>query len=276
MKAKLVADSSANHHTLDTMDVTYVPLKIITDEKEYTDNSALDAEEMLAELSRCKGNSGTACPGAGDWLNAFEGADTVLGVSITSGLSGSYNAAVVAAEEYRNRYPDARVFILDTLSTGPEMQLILEKYHQLLEEGKDFDEICAEVKEYLHHTHLIFSLASLDNFAKNGRVSPAVAKAVGILGIRVVGRASDEGTLESQHKCRGEKRALRCLVATMKEMGYHGGKVRITHTFNEKGASSLASSLKALWPEMDLSVSPNRGLCSYYAEMGGILVAFES
>ena len=52
------------------------------------------------------------------------------------------------------------------------------------------------------------SLVRLENFAKNGRVSPAVAKVVGLLGIRVVGRASDEGTLEPTYKVRGEKKAL--------------------------------------------------------------------
>ena len=66
------------------------------------------------------------------------------------------------------------------------------------------------------HTHLLFTLRSLENLARNGRVSPAVAKIAGVLGIVVVGKASDEGTLQQMHKCRGEKRAIDTLFKEMK------------------------------------------------------------
>ena len=276
MKYKLVADSSANIHTTHGMDVTYVPLKIVTDRKEYTDTTALDVPDMLRELRQYKGKSSTACPGINDWADAFEDADVVFGVAITSNLSGCYNAGRLAADEYMEAHPDRKAFILDSLSTGPEMQLILEKYQELIEEGKSFDEICSEIRAYTERTHLLFSLESLDNFAKNGRVSPITAKAVGILGIRVVGKASDEGTLEPLHKCRGEKRALQQLIDSMAEIGYKGGKIRISHSYNEDGVSALAEMLRQRYPGCDLTITLNRGLCCYYAEAGGILVGFES
>lgn len=272
----LVADSSANIHTLHTMDVTYVPLKIVTDVKEYTDTDSLDVPGMLKDLKEYKGKSSTACPGISDWIDAFGEADTVFGVAITSNLSGCYNAASIAAEEYMSSHPDAKVFILDSLSTGPEMQLILEKYQDLINEGKSFEEIRDGIREYSKRTHLIFSLESLDNFAKNGRVSPVVAKAVGVLGLRIVGKASDEGTLEPMHKCRGEKKALQQLLTSMKEMGYNGGKVRLAHSYNENAANTFAALLREDYPGCDVSIAVNRGLCCYYAEEGGLLVGFES
>ena len=156
------------------------------------------------------------------------------------------------------------------------MQLILEKYAELIRASKSFDEICKEIRAYLARTHLIFSLESLDNFAKNGRVSPIVAKAVGVLGLRIVGKASDEGTLEPMHKCRGEKRALGQLLETMTELGYRGGKVRIAHSYNEDAATAFADMIRTHFPECDLSIIRNRGLCCYYAEEGGVLVGFET
>ena len=104
--------------------------------------------------------------------------------------------------------PDRKVFILDSLSTGPELELLIEKYRELIDSGLTFDEIKATILEYSKQTHLLFSLESLSNFAKNGRVSPTLAKAANLFGIRIVGRASDEGELEPMHKCRGEKRAI--------------------------------------------------------------------
>jgi len=272
---KLVADSSANLHENTEMEVAYAPLKIVTSEKEYVDDGNLDVPGMLQDLKEYKGKSSTACPSVGDWLQAFGNAREVLGVSITSKLSGCWNAAQLAARQYMEQFPDAKVFILDTLTTGPEMQLLLEKYHTLIKEGKLFDEIVAAIKDYMQRTHLLFSLESLNNFARNGRVSPAVAKVAGILGLRIVGSAKD-GDLDPAHKCRGEKKALAQIFASMKEMGYKGGKVRITHSYNLNMAETLRNMIRGEHPESDVTIGLNRGLCCFYCEEGGLLVGFES
>ena len=87
-------------------------------------------------------------------------------------------------------------------------EMISNRVRELIEAGCTFGEIQEKVVEYLKRTHLLFSLESLSNFAKNGRVSPALATAANLLGIRIVGRASDAGDLEPLHKRRGEKRAI--------------------------------------------------------------------
>lgn len=276
MKIKLVSDSSANLTCLSYCDYSFAPLKIIAGDLEFTDNTEIDISFMLQKLKAHKGPTSTACPGVQDWLEAFGDADLVLGVSITSGLSGCFNTASIAAREYMAANPDKKVFILDSLTTGPEMELILEKYQDLVLQGKSFDFICNEIQQYLTRTHLIFSLESLSNFAKNGRVSQATAAAVGFLGIRIVGRASDQGTLEPLHKCRGEKKALQQLLQTMLEAGYCGGKVRISHTNNPSAAADFSKLLKEKHPNCDLKIRENRGLCSYYAEEGGLLIGFEA
>lgn len=276
MQIKLVADSSANLHTLSGTNFSSVPLKILAGEKEYTDTETLDTAVMMKALREYKGKSGTACPSVGDWLEAFGGADVVYGVAITSNLSGCYNAASLAAEEYMASNPGKKVFILDSLSTGPEMELILEKYLELIAAGKEFEEVCAEITAYYTRTHLLFSLESLSNLAKNGRVSPAVAAVAGLLGIRVIGCASEQGTLDVMHKSRGEKKALQQLLTSMQEIGYTGGKVRISHTHNPETAEKLADMLRAAYPNCDLSIRCNGALCCFYAEEGGLLVGFET
>lgn len=252
-----------------------MPLKIITREKEYVDTPKLDVPKMLRELKEYKGTSGSACPGIEDWLNAFDDSDMVLGVSLSSGISGCYNSAMIAAQEYLEQRPDAKIYILDSLSTGPELELLLEQYEELVSDGLSFEEIREGIQDYLHHTHLVFSLASLDSFVKNGRVNPLVGKAVGILGLHIVGKASDEGTLEPMHKCRGEKKSLTQLLKSIKELGYQGGKVRISHSYNLLAADAFADMLRSEFPEVDVSITRNRGLCCYYAEEGRILVGFE-
>ena len=236
----IAADSSANLYRGDCADFAPVPLKILAGEKEYVDDETLDVAGMLADLREYKGRSGSACPGVGDWLEAFGDAQEVYGVSLTSHLSGCYNAASIAAQEYVAEHPDRKVFVLDSLSTGPELELLIEQYRDLIEGGCAFEEVRETIRQYARRTHLLFSLESLSNFAKNGRVSPALAAAASILGIRIVGRASDEGELEPLHKCRGEKRAIRQLWECMRNEGFAGGKVRIRHSENPNAAQQLA------------------------------------
>ena len=276
MEIKIVADSSANLQTSENRRFCSVPLKIVVGERDYVDDEKLDISAMLKALKDYKGKSGTACPGMDEWLCAFGDADMVLGAAITSKLSGTYNTARLAAEEYMAVHPGRKAFILDSLSAGPELRLIVEKYAELVQEGADFEEICERIKAYLSRTHLMFSLESLSNFAKNGRVSPAIAKLVGIMGIRVVGQASATGELEPMHKCRGEKRALAQLYACIRQAGYTGGKVRIDHSYNAVAAVELATMIKKDFPESDVQIGVNRGLCCYYAEEGAVLVGFET
>lgn len=275
MTVRLVTDCSANICGNITEDIAYVPLKIVTKEKEYVDTPSLNVPEMLVELKAYKGTSGTACPGIQDWLDAFGDHDMVLGAVITSGLSGAYGSARIAQEEYREKHPEGKIYIHDSLSTGPELELLMEKYQELVQNHVPFEDICREIQRYNQRTHLVFSLESLENFAKNGRVSPVVAKAAGLLGLRIVGKASDAGTLEPLHKCRGEKKALAQLLETMCSLGFAGGKVRISHSYNETAARAVADLIRAGYPQSDISITLNRGLCCYYAEAGSILIGFE-
>lgn len=273
---KIVADSSANLISMDAVEFASAPLKILLGEDEYVDVPETDLIHFMKEMNAYKGKSSTACPSVGDWLDAFGDADTVFGVSLTSKLSGGYNSACIAAEQYMEEHPDRKVFILDSLSTGPEMEVICEKYRDLILEGKSFEEIVEEIKAYSKNTSLAFILGSLNNFAKNGRVSPAVAKMAGLLNIRIVGRASSEGELEPLNKCRGEKKSILQMWENIKAAGYQGGRIRIRHTENVPAAVELKKLILAEFPDADLKIGADQLLCSYYTETLGLLAGFET
>ncbi len=275
MSYRIVADSSVNLKMDNCEDFAVAAMKIITDEKEYVDNGSLNIEDMVTEMEQYKGKSGTACPSVGDWLEAFGDAEEVYCVTITSNLSGAYNSAMIAKQDYEEEYPERKVFVHDTLSTGPEMELAIEKIRELKKAGKSFEEICDEVKEYSKRTHLIFALKSLGNLAKNGRVSKSVAAIAGALNIRVVGKASDEGTLEQTDKVHGECKSASAIISRMKENGYKGGKVRISHCLNEKLALKLRKMLEDEFVSIDFKMISTTGLCSFYAERGGLIIGYE-
>ena len=272
---KIVADSSSDVLNLESVPYAAAPLKIVTSEKEYVDDANLNVEEMVNDLYTYSGKSGSACPGTGDWLDAFGDAPYIFCVTITSNLSGSYNSAMVAKQEYEEAHPDRRVYVIDSLSAGPELALIIDKLHELILEGKTFEEICEAIVEYQKHADLLFMLESMKNLANNGRVSKLVASAAGILGIRLVGKASDEGTLEPLNKCRGEKKALPNIVQMMDKYGYKGGKVRIAHCLNPEAAAKLKDLILAEFENAKVQICKCGALCSFYAEKGGMLVGFE-
>lgn len=275
MNMKIVADSSANLCTTPDNSIVSVPLTLRTDEREFVDNDSLDIKEMTDYLSSYKGKSGSACPSSQDWVEAFGDAERIFAITITSNLSGSFNAARIAKEDYEEEHPDRKVFLIDSLSAGPELKLIVEKIQELNEKGLSFEEICDEVTEYQKKTHLIFCLKSLTNLANNGRVNLAVAKIAGVLNIHVVGTASNVGTLEQKEKARGEKKALAAIKKVMNELNYAGGKVRIDHCFNEADALRLKEMILAVHPSADIIIDKTAGLCSFYAEAGGLMVGFE-
>ena len=275
MEYKIIADSSADLLTLDGAEFDSVPLRICTSETEYVDDASLDVEAMISYLSKYKGTSKTSCPNVGDWKDAFDDAEQVFCVTITSNLSGSYNSACLAVEDYLSEKEGRKGFVIDTLSVGPEAVLIIEKLRELISEHLHFDDIKEKIMEYKKKTHLIFSLESLRNLANNGRCSHAVAKISGILGIRIVGKASDVGTLEITDKARGEDRALVDIVKNMLVNGYNGGKVRIHHCMNKLAAEKLSVMIKEKFQKATVFIQETRGLCSFYAESGGLLVGYE-
>ena len=272
---KIVTDSSADVMSLADVAFESAPLKIITADREYVDDNNLDVEGMVNDLAAYRGKSSTSCPNPEDWLRAFGDAEHVFCVTITGTLSGSYNAAMVAKKTYEEAHPDRHVFVLNSLSTGPEMALAIEKMRELILAGKEFDEICESINKYSEKTGLLFMLESMRNLANNGRVSPIVAKMAGLLGIRVVAKASDKGDIEPLNKCRGEKKALETLVEHLKNLGLKEGRVRIAHCFNEPAAVALRELIQKNCARVQVELTRCRGLCSFYAERGGMLVGFE-
>jgi len=208
-------------------------------------------------------------------IEAFGEAEQVFCVTISSNLSGSCSAAMQAAEDYMKTHPGRKAAVFDSLSTGPKMHLVIEKIRECELAGMDFEATAAAVEDYMKGIHTLFCLQSLTNLARNGRVSPASAKIAGVLGIRVIGKASDHGTLEPMHKSRGERKALDTLLGEIIGNGFSGGKLRIAHCQNEESAEALKSMVLAAYPGSDIGIIPCTGLCSFYAERGGLIIGYE-
>ena len=277
---KIIADSSCDLESTENIvhgvDLGVVPLKILVEDKEFVDDSNLNLDEMLETLANTKEKSSTACPSPMEFEEAFGDADEVFVVTITSQLSGCYNSGVLAKNMYQEKYPDRKVYVFDSLSTSGEMILIINKIAQLVVTDKSFEEIVEEVEEYRKNTNTACLLYSIDNLVKNGRVNKLVGAALNVLGIKIIARASEEGTIQPVNKARGKDKAYKAMLKEFEEKGYKGGKVEICHCKNEEGALYLKNKILELYPSAQINIRNAHGLVSYYAENQGIVVGFES
>ena len=275
MSIKIVSDSSSNVYAMEGVNFTTVPMKVIAGDREFVDTPDVDVAGMVSFLREYKGKSGSSCPNVQEWLDAFQGEDDIFALTISGALSGSYNSASQAAELFMSENPGRKAFVIDTLSAGPQQMLIAEKLRSLINAGLDFDSIREQVIEYANNTHILFCLESMLNLARNGRVSSAAATIAGLLGIRGVGDVR-KGEITTVAKPRGAKKATQTLVAMMKERGfYDGATLRIAHCFGEEQAQALVDAVKAEFPNTRVMLEPTTALCSFYAEVGGLMIGFE-
>lgn len=281
MQYGIVVDSSCDLKSLgseaaDKIDFTRVPLTLDIGNQAFVDDYNLNIEKFMKEMYAFKGKTGSAAPSPQAWLSAYEKSDYVFAISITSALSGSYASARTGIHMCHEQYPNKKVHLIDSKSAGPGLTIIVEKLISYINEGLDFETICKLIDDYWEQTHLLFVLKSLENLVKNGRVSKLQGKMAGLLNIKILGTASHEGNFELLQKCRGKLLVYDKCIEELLARGYNGGRVIISHCFARETAEYVSNAIKNKFASCSIDIMPTSGLCSYYAEDGGILIGFEA
>ncbi|MBF7049883.1 DegV family protein [Streptococcus sp. HF-2466] len=279
MTWKIVADSGCDYRTIENLAVDTlfesVPLTIQVGDEIFIDNNQLNIDEMMEKMYATSSASKSACPSPDDYMKAFNGASNIFVVTITGTLSGSYNSAQVAKRLYLEDHPDVNIHIIDTLSAGGENDLIIKKLNLLIGQGLSYEEVIKEITAYQAKTKLLFVLSKVDNLVKNGRLSKLLGAVVGLLNIRMVGEASQDGKLELLQKARGAKKSLVAAFDELIKAGYAGGQIIIAHRNNPKFCQQFSEMVRKRFPQAVIEVIPTSGLCSFYAEENGLLMGYE-
>ncbi|HFI0344415.1 TPA: DegV family protein [Streptococcus suis] len=278
-KWKIVVDSGCDYRQLKNLapdtEFISVPLTIQVGDQAFVDDANLDIDHMMEVMEASKLATGSACPSPQAYQAAFEGAENIIVMTITGGLSGSFNAARVARDMYVEEHPAVNIHLIDSLSAGGEMDLIVDEINRLITTGMEFDELVQAITTYQENSKLLFVLAKVDNLVKNGRVSKLVGTVVGLLNIRMVGEASSEGKLELLQKARGHKKSVAAAFEEMKKAGYNGGRIVMAHRNNDKFFQQFSELVKSTFPNAIVDQVATSGLCSFYAEDGGLLMGYE-
>lgn len=251
-----------------------VPFIIRVGNEDFIDGEYLDVGEMLDAMEAEPEASTTACPPPAAFEELFEQGDKVICITISSRLSGSYNSAAIARDEVLRRDPAKKVALLDSCATGPEVALCIERILERIRKGDSFEEVVANAQAFLDETRTIFALSSFHNLVKNGRMPKLVGMLAGKLGFWGIGIGSEHGEIVVKGKARGASKAVRAIVEDMFQRGFSGGRVLVSHVQNPEFALRLAEGIKAHWASAQVNIIPARGLDSFYAERGGIIVGY--
>ena len=279
MSWKIVVDTACDFREIPNKaeNVVYerVPFTLQIEDKIYIDTLDMDIDEMMKAMYASSEPAKSACPSPDSFLSAYRGAENIIVLTLTGGLSGSYTSAIVAQKMLKEEDENVNIHVINTLSAGGQNDLFLLKINELIKEGLSFDQVVARMNEYQKNTKLIFALEKVDNLVKNGRLSKLAAAVVGLLNMRMVGEASKEGTLHLLHKVRGEKKAVAAVVDEMIKAGYKGGRAVITHRNNENICKKIEEKLSEKFSNIEFISVPTSGICSFYGEEGGMLLGYE-
>ena len=278
----LVSDSTCDlrRDEFDSQVVRFetVPLRIRVGSRDFLDTDDLNVPELLSAMAGEKAASSTACPSPGAFAKAMEKGEKTLCFTISSNLSGSFNAAQQGRELVLEEHPEKQICVIDSKSTAGVMYLLVRKAKALMEAdplGEKFDEICAQLRVYQAALRTVFTLENFDNLIKNGRMRPLVGTLLHTLGIHVIASGTAQGTIRVESKARGEERTWKAIAAYMAQSkDCTGAEVMIHHVENLKGAQRLKEIILRELPVKSVEIRATHGLNSFYAMEKGLILGY--
>ena len=230
-----------------------VPYRSLTfrfegEEKEYS-NDDMSVVEFYDRM-RAGGIAKTAAVNAEAFSEMFEGAlkegKDVLYIGFSSGLSTTYNSARIASLELKEKYPEAKIIVVDTLAASAGEGLMVYLTLEQKKNGATIEEAEAFVRGLIPRMGIWFTVDDLVYLKRGGRVSPTAAFVGNLLGIKPVLYMDNEGHLIPVSKIRGRRNAIvaRADKYTEKATDKENGTVFISHSACEADAQLLADMLK--------------------------------
>lgn len=232
----ITTDSAADlpKEFLAERNIAYAPLTYMIDGETYPDMDGLTAKEFFNRIRA--GSMPTTSQLTPAQMKDFleiplkEGKD-ILHIGFSSGLSGSCDSTLLAAEELRLAYPSAKIIVIDSLCASMGQGLLVYKAWKLKEEGKTMDEVANWVEENKLHVCHNVTVNDLNHLHRGGRVSKTTAVIGTMINIKPIIHVDEEGKLVVVGKERGRKKSIHKIVDMMASQseGWDNDLVMVTH-----------------------------------------------
>ena len=252
MSYKIITDSSCDF--TDSMcaqlDIAYTPLTVTYNGESHSNFSEETAIKGFYNELRNGVTATTSAANPESWASVMEpvlaAGEDVLAIAFTSGLSTTYQSAVIAAEDMREKYPERKINVVDSLCAALGQGLLIWYACNKRDEGMSLDELTAWVEENkLHICHWV-TVDDLSHLKRGGRISATTALVGTMLNIKPIIHVNDEGKLISVGKIRGRKAAIEYIASKVGELGegYDNETCFVVHGDCEADANVLAEIIK--------------------------------
>lgn len=251
------ADLTKEH--FESRNINYICFHYRIDGQEYFDDlgQSMPFSEFYGRLA-AGSDAETSQVNITEYLEYFskflENGQDILHVCLSSGISGTINSAQSAAEIAAERYPDRKIYIVDSLGASSGYGLIMDKLADLRDGGMDIDEARDWVEEHKLNLHHWFFSTDLSFYIKGGRISRTAGIIGGILGICPLLDMDDRGRLIPRFKIRGKKRVVQEIVKKMEAFADGGlaynGKCYISQSACYGDARAVADLVEAKFPNL--------------------------
>ncbi len=182
-----------------------------------------------------------------------EGKD-ILHISLSSGLSGTHQSTILAANAAKEKYPERKIYVVDSLAASSGFGLFVDKLADLRDEGMSIEELRDWAEEHKLELHHWFFSTDLTFYIKGGRVSKTAGAVAGVLGICPLLNVSNEGKLVSREKVRSKKKVIRAMFEKMVENAQNGEeyaeKCFMCHSVCKEDAEAVAKLVKEKFPNI--------------------------
>ena len=249
---RIVTDTSANlpRVLLDKHNIIMLAFQYTVDDKpvEYSEDWNEDGKRFF-DAMRAGAVVNTSLVNMGRFIDCFEpllsAGDDVVYVGMSSGISGTYNASVMAAQELLEQYPERKIICFDTYGAGLGEGLLVLEAVDMAENGKSVDEIAEHLYARRPKLCHYFSVADLKYLQRTGRVSMATAIVGNILSIKPILIGDETGHIVAYSKERGTKRVLQHLVDKYDELAEDkSAPIAISHADEPEIAEKLLAMLR--------------------------------
>lgn len=243
---RIITDSAADFETneLEAMGVTAVPLSVIFGEEEYKENINLTKDEFYNILSKNPNHPTTSQPTPEDFMNIFNEAkdagDEILGIFISSKLSGTYQGAMLAMQlcEYDNFH------LVDSLSATTGERVLVEYAVKLRDEGRTLFQIASALEEIKENLHIFAALDTLEYLKKGGRISASAAAIGTLANLKPIIHVGKEGVVETCAKAIGTRKAISTLIKQLETKAPNiEFPIYLLYSFDKSNAEMLADAL---------------------------------
>lgn len=248
-------------HMVEELGVQVLPLSFILEGKEYRnypDNRDMDPEEFYAKL-RAGALGSTSAVNVAAYKDAMakivESGRDILCICFSSGLSTTYQSAVMAAQELRADHPSRAIAVVDSRAASLGQGLLVYLAVQQKNRGRSLEEVRAYAEEIKDHICHWFTVDDLNHLKRGGRVSSAAALFGTMLQMKPVLHVDTAGHLIPVTNVRGRRASIKALVDKMDELVQDPSVVFISHGGCEADAKTLAEMVKAKYPVQRLEIN---------------------